>query len=343
MPGEVRLRDRAIAGQSVELDAAAVPVSDAIEQAPQPGAPEALRLQEALHELPVLQREPRQRPGLTGELLRVFEGALEDEPGHRVDVHGHHLAPETHRFQGNGTAAGEGVQHLGCLPTVRLADLGAKPLQVRAALPPPVEDAAVRLLLHPLDHAAVHALALGPLDEAAGHALQDLLALTGFAGIGKEGRDQRGPAGGQRSARRPDVQGGDVPVAHVLLVHGVEGDLLQREGGLDEALLALPLTHPYALQLSDIESEGGLPAGHRRVAHKNLAYRIGELHSNRLSVPCLTGVVVQFRQTENVTCHINNIRLSMLDIDLERHRRFPSIVRSETWLEPGPEQISPSW
>ena len=235
MPGEVRVEDRVAPGKGVELDPGAVAVSEAVQQTPQPGALEAPGLQEGFHELPVLHREPRQRPRLAGQLLRVFEGALEDEPGHRVDVHGRHLAAEAHRFERNRAAAREGVQHLGRPAAVCLADLVAKPFEVRPFLPPPVQDAALGLLLDPLDHAAVHPLALGLPDDPSGHAFKQCLPLLGTARVREERRDQGRPASGQGPARRPDVQGGDVSVAHVLLVHGVEGDLLQREGGLDEA------------------------------------------------------------------------------------------------------------
>ena len=137
MPGEVRTVNPLTTGKSVELNAAAVAVSQAVKKTPQPGALDALGLQEGFHELPVLQREPGQWPGLAGQPLRVFEGALEDEPGHRVDVHGRHLAPETHRFEGNRAAAREGVEDLGRPAAVGLADLGAEPLQVRALSPGP--------------------------------------------------------------------------------------------------------------------------------------------------------------------------------------------------------------
>ena len=71
----------------------------------------------------VLQREAGKRAGLPGELLGVLECTLKDEPSDRVDVHSRHVAPKAHRFEGNGAATGERVQHFRRAPAVRLANL----------------------------------------------------------------------------------------------------------------------------------------------------------------------------------------------------------------------------
>jgi len=106
-------------------------------------------------------------------------------------------------------AAREGVQHLGRVVVVPRdvvypRDLPAEPVEVGAGLPLPVEDAAHRLS--------------GVGVDVTAQPLQELGARLLVAGIGQQRGDQRGAAGGQRSARRPDVQRGDVPVPDVLLV-----------------------------------------------------------------------------------------------------------------------------
>ena len=210
VPGEVGLRDWTVLGQRVEL-ALSVAVSEPIKLRPQPGALETLGLQERLHEITVLQGEGGQRTSLAGEPLGVLQGALEDEPGNRVDVHGRDLAAQSHGFKGDGAAAGEWVQHPGGASAVGLADLVAEPLDVRAALPAPVEDAALGDFLYFLYHAPVKPLALDLLDDAPGHALQQRLALVGVAWVRQQRGDERSSRGRQRPPRRPDVQRGDVP------------------------------------------------------------------------------------------------------------------------------------
>ena len=88
-----------------------------------------------------------------------------------------------------------------------------------------------------LDDSAVQAFAFRFFDNRASHAFQDGFAFVGVAGVGQECGDQRGAGGCQWSARRPDVERGDVPVPHVLLVDGVERDLLEREGDFYEAFV----------------------------------------------------------------------------------------------------------
>jgi len=141
---------------------------------------EPLGVEEGLHELPVLEDEGGQRPLLTGELLGVLQGALEDEPCHRVDVRGGYLTPQAHGLQGDRTAAGKGVEDPGRPATVRLADLLPEPFQCFGVLrlPLPVEDAAFGLLLHPLhDPAARHALTLDLFHHPAADLFAERLAL----------------------------------------------------------------------------------------------------------------------------------------------------------------------
>ena len=61
--------------------------------------------------------------------------------------------------------------------------------------------------------------------DATSESLQDLFALFGIAGVRQQSSDECGPARCQRTARRPDVQRGDVPMPDVLLVDGVQRGL----------------------------------------------------------------------------------------------------------------------
>ena len=142
---------------------------------------------------------------------------------------GRNFTAQAHRLQRDRAAPGERVQHLGRPPPVGLADLIAEPLQIRPVLPSPVQDAADRLLLHLLHRSPVHPPPLDLLHHPPRHSLQDRLALLSVARVRQQRRNQRSPRSRQRPARRPDVKGGDVAVADVLLVDGVEGGLF--EGG----------------------------------------------------------------------------------------------------------------
>ena len=189
-------------------------------------------LEERLDERPLAHRERRQRRGLSGEQPRIVQRAAQDEPRHRVEVCRHRLAAEPHRLQRNRSAPRERIQHPRRPPAERRADLGAEPRDLldalRLALAPPVQDPAPRLL-RPLAAAARN------LRHPPRHPPEQLPAPLRASRIGQQRRQQRRPTRRQRPPRRPDVQRGDVPVPHVLLVHGVEGDLSEREGGLDEA------------------------------------------------------------------------------------------------------------
>jgi hypothetical protein len=170
------------------------------------GGLEALGLEVRPHELGVLQREVRQLPRLAGELLRVLQGALEDEPGHRVDIDRRHIAAQAHRFQGDRAATGERVQHLGGTAAIGLADLLPEPVQIRSRLAPPVQDPAFGLpgvdLLHP---PVEHLLFLGGLLQRPTQAPQDGVTLLLVAGIRQQRGDERCARCRQRPAGGPDV------------------------------------------------------------------------------------------------------------------------------------------
>ena len=172
MPRQVGFEQRIVGGEVFQLDFAAVAVPQTLEGCPQPVALVPLGFQEGLHEVAVRHRELGQRPRLSRQFLGVFERALQDEPRHRVDVHGGDLAAEAHGFKRDGAAAGERVQHLGRASAVGFADLVAEPLERIAVLSPPVEDAALGYLFRLLNDSAVQALAFRLLDDGASHAFQ---------------------------------------------------------------------------------------------------------------------------------------------------------------------------
>ena len=215
-----------------------------------------LRLEEGSHQRLIAKRKLRQRRGAPRQQPRIVQGATQDEPRHRVEIGGHDFAAEPHRFERDGTATGEGVEDTGGSAAERLVDLLAKaekrmklpafalrsvplPIALRVlftatpriakALPPPMQNPTPRRLPD------LFARLVGLRHHLPRHPQQQLPPLLGIHGRWQEGREQRGPARRQRPPRRPDVQRGDVAVANVLFVDRVEGDLLQGEGGLDEA------------------------------------------------------------------------------------------------------------
>ena len=237
MPSEVRIEQRIVTADQVELHLDPVAVPEPLEQGPQHGPLESPRLQKRSHELRVARRELRQRLSPSGESLRIFKRALEDEPRHRIDVDRGHVAPQTHPFEGNRASASERIQHSRCPPAEGLANLLPKPLQILVALPAPVKDPARSLLLHLLHHATIHPLALHLLDHPTRHTLHNRPSVFSITKIYKQRRNQRRPARRQRPPRRPDVQCRDMPMSHVLLVNRIERHLLERKRHLDQPFL----------------------------------------------------------------------------------------------------------
>src|SRR5208337_2997906 len=134
-------------------------------------------LEERLHELGRLNRELWHGSHLAGELLGVFQGAFEDEPGDRVDVNGGRLASQAHGFQRDRPATRERVEHTRSPPTVSLLDLLAEPVHVGAVLVPPVQDTPLRLFLDNLDRFAADLLLLDLVDDLPANLFQQLLPL----------------------------------------------------------------------------------------------------------------------------------------------------------------------
>lgn len=96
-----------------------------------------------------------------------------------------------------------------------------------------MQDSASRFL--PVPFPAASYPAGRPRLHGSGHPSEQFVAFLLVLRIAEQRRQQRRAAGRQRAAGRPDMQGGDMPVPDVLLVDGVQGDLLQWEGGFDEA------------------------------------------------------------------------------------------------------------
>src|SRR5437773_8827703 len=122
----------------------------------------------------------------------------------------------------------------------RLANLLTEPLQRLGILsfPAPMQNAAFRFILLALDKLpAGHLFLFDLLDHRAGNLLAQLSPGFRRAGVGQERGDERRPASGQRSAGRPDMQGRDVPMAHVFLVDAVKRCLLERKGEFDQSRL----------------------------------------------------------------------------------------------------------
>ena len=155
-----------------------------------------------------------------------MQGAPQDEPRDGIQVRCGDLAPEPHRFQGNRPASGEGIEHPGRASSERIANLLSKPRQLGRRFTAPVENAADRLFL-------LAALAL-LLDDIARDSSQQVLAAVA-PGVVEQRREQHRSTGRERSAGRPDVQGGYVAVANVLLVNGIDRSFLQRKRGLDQS------------------------------------------------------------------------------------------------------------
>ena len=163
------------------------------------------------------------------------EGALEDEPGDGVDVYGSDLATQTHRFQ-------EGWRRRlrrGPAPSVHVRRRhhgfcrGTTPSPGRShgpnAVCPPSVSSFTFSTMRPLMRLRSIFLVTRP-------AIRSRMSLRSSASPGSRvaaSCNQSGPGCRQGPTRRPNVQRGDVPVPHVLLMHRVQRDLLEGEGYLD--------------------------------------------------------------------------------------------------------------
>ncbi len=178
---------------------------------------------------------------MTGELGRDLDQGFGDQHSHGVEVAAVGAQPQALRFQGDGTAAAEGVQHgRGVLDQEALdAVVGDGQGQPFGA-----GDAAGDFLAGGVEHGLV----VGVLPE---HQLLDqakeALALAQLVGVGREllgdgagvineGGEEDGAAGGQGAAGPPEVEGGGVAVANALLTRRGFVDGLQRQGDFDELL-----------------------------------------------------------------------------------------------------------
>jgi len=78
---------------------------------------------------------------LTSEALRILERAFKNEPGDGIYVHRRRFAAQTHSLKRNGAAAGKWIKNSRRSTSICLANLIAKPLNVRTRLITPAQDA----------------------------------------------------------------------------------------------------------------------------------------------------------------------------------------------------------
>ena len=212
-------------------------------------------LQELLGEVAVAERKRRKRPLLSSDQPRIVERAAQDEPSHRAKVRRHRLAPQAHRLQRNRPAPGKRIQHPRRPPAkdvlhvapVRLDPPERPSVRLNAPFPSPPKDAVPGLFPRHLPR-RIRDLGNGPR-----HVAKQLVPRSRTLRLRQQRRQQRRPTGRQRPSRRPDVKRRDVPVPNVLLVNRVEGHLLDRKGGLDEAAIRrhpLPFTPPRCRRCS---------------------------------------------------------------------------------------------
>jgi hypothetical protein len=148
--------------------------------------------------------------------LGILDGGLQDEIRHRVVFQGVGFGAQAQGFQGDGAAAGEGIQHLRGLAAEALTDEPSRLLQQVA----------------PAGVAVVHLPPTQVGDELLVH----------LGGFGEQGAQHSGAGHHQRSPRPPDVEGGDVAVADSLLPAGFLRQDLNRQHLLDEVPLVHELT-----------------------------------------------------------------------------------------------------
>jgi len=167
--------------------------------------------------------------GHIGKLGRDLNQRLTNHHGHRVEVAGVGLQAQALRFQGDGAAPGKGVEQGRWVAVRRQADQVASGLQhllVGGALP-----------LHQGFDKVEQPLAGGVVRGGVLAARQLPAGLHEFGrrvGIVHEGSKDDGAAGGQRSARPPQVQGAGVAVADGFLAGAGFVDGFEGEGDLDE-------------------------------------------------------------------------------------------------------------
>ena len=148
------------------------------------------------------------------ELLRVFQHRFVEQDGHGVVIQGVGLTAQAEGFQGDGATTGKGVEHPRGAPAEGFADELASSFKARI-------------------FALGHCLPGGKI------AHQGQKLFPPFGVIGQERCKGCSAGDGQRFARPPDVERGDVPVADVFLPHGFFRDPAQREVGFEEAGVVL--------------------------------------------------------------------------------------------------------
>ena len=197
---------------------------------------ESTCLEDRLYKVAIFQRKGRQRQPLARHETRIVQRAPQHEPRRRTQIRSHHCRTEPHPLQRNRPAPRKWVQHARNPSFRAFHDRLPKAVQSPAVLAAPPTDATYRLLL------GVPLIVLR-LDDMPGHPLQYLPPCLVRSHILQQCRQKHRPARRQRTPRRPDVQRGNVPVPHVLLVHGVDGDLAERERPVRDAMCGHRPTH----------------------------------------------------------------------------------------------------
>jgi hypothetical protein len=84
---------------------------------------------------------------------------------------------------------------------------------------------------------------------------------------------------------------------------------------------------------SDVKFKPRVSFGDRWIGYKDFSYGIRETDCHRLRISKPAGVIVQFGQSEDIASDLFDIRVSMLDINPQRHWRFPTWVCSQARYE----------
>jgi hypothetical protein len=163
-------------------------------------------------------RSRRERYGCdlvrSSELLREFENSFVDKDGDGVVVEGVGFAAQAQRFEGNGPATGEAIEHPRSTSAKGFAEKLAGFLKGLA----------------PRSFTGNGFPGSKLLDEP-----EQFVAAVGV--IGQKCRQGHRTGSGQWFAGPPDVQRGYVPVANVLFPHRFFGNLAQRKIHFDQPRL----------------------------------------------------------------------------------------------------------
>jgi len=177
---------------------------------------------------------------------------------YRVEVGGERIRTDPQRLKGDRTAAGEGVHHE--RPGARLAaegnvgGPGQGPGGREVALVGgvvPVRKVGDEVQERPPEHREVGEIVVGRIKRIPEpvHLLRggddELLRAERVGRVRPERRAEHRPAGGERPARPPDVERGDVAVADGFLAPGMFGYLFYWKVDFDESF-GVGISHHYS-------------------------------------------------------------------------------------------------